>query len=504
MYGGTKGEMERLIRDANRLKEANGEMADLSVSSFANIVEAIHLVQVEMGISGISAEEAAEKVASGAMTQEAAFEAMGTTAKEASSTIQGSVSSMSAAWSNLVTGIANDEADFGSLVSNFAGSVSTAADNIVPRIRIAVEGVSLLVDELLPTIADKVPQIISENLPTIVESGAKIVTSLVNGISDNKDDLIKPATDAMTKIGTTMIDLLPDVLSIGGDVITSLASGVSDALPDLIPAAESAISKIVEELGDTESVEELAGAALDIITQLAAGLSDSLPELIPAAFDAILTIAEKLTSYESVLELSGAALDVIIALAAGLVEALPDLTERVPEIVNGLVDALTSEENLEKMRDAGVALLAAVLQGATSIERLIWGETAGETANRWALEGEIRDIEEFIAKDKPIPAARLQHLEFLGANADKIVADAYVAQNKSIPSDVLERLGYDVNAMQSELERDFLDISAPAKVQHSMFNNPGNTVIINAPSIDQSTVDYLVRQVNSQLGVEAW
>ena len=78
-YGGTKTEMERLIADANKVKEANGEMADLSIDSFADVTEAIHIIQEEMGITG-------------------------TTAKEAASTIEGSVNSAKAAWDNFLTG----------------------------------------------------------------------------------------------------------------------------------------------------------------------------------------------------------------------------------------------------------------------------------------------------------------------------------------------------------------------------------------------------------------
>ena len=101
-YGGTKEEMERLIADANRVKEANGEMADLSIESFADVTEAIHLIQTEMGITG-------------------------TTAEEASSTIQGSVSSMKSAWHNLLTGIASDNADLDKLLGDFISSVSTSS-----------------------------------------------------------------------------------------------------------------------------------------------------------------------------------------------------------------------------------------------------------------------------------------------------------------------------------------------------------------------------------------
>ena len=463
MYGGTQAEMQRLIEHANSLKEANGEMADLSISSFANIVEAIHLVQVEMGISGISAEEAAAKVASGAMTQEEAFKAMGTTAKEASSTIQGSISSMSAAWKNLIVGVADDEADFDSLIDGFVESVSTAADNIIPRIRIALEGASKLIEELMPVIVEKVSQIVSENLPIIVESGAKIVTSLVNGISDNKDTLIPAATDALKTIGTTIIELLPQVLTTGGEIITSLAKGIADALPDLIPKATDAILTITNNLTNTDSVEELVGAALKIITELASGLSDSLPELIPAAFDAILTIAEKLTSEESILKLSGAALDVIIGLATGLIDALPDLAKRVPEIIERLVNTLTSEENLEKMRGAGAELLSALGEGFADMGRAAYNK----------LTEILPGLEWFESDDKSVIESILD--PFSGS------------KDKYYPS---------MDAWKGDTE----DYAKSKSETTSGGTQKTSTVIINAPSIDHSMVELILDEVNNGLG----
>lgn len=86
-YGGTKSEMERLIADANKLAKEQGKAGDMTINSYADIVEAIHLVQDSMGITG-------------------------TTAKEASTTIQGSVNSMKSAWDNLLVGVADDNADF--------------------------------------------------------------------------------------------------------------------------------------------------------------------------------------------------------------------------------------------------------------------------------------------------------------------------------------------------------------------------------------------------------
>ena len=142
MYGGTKTEMERLIADANKVKKANGEMADLSITRFSDMVEAIHIIQNEMGITG-------------------------TTAKEADSTILGSVNSMKASWKNLLNAVADDNADMSEAVNDFVDSTITAGKNIVPRIRVAIDGIKKLFNSLVREVFPKIKREIPELKPLI-------------------------------------------------------------------------------------------------------------------------------------------------------------------------------------------------------------------------------------------------------------------------------------------------------------------------------------------------
>lgn len=137
-YGGTKTEMQRLIKDANALKEANGEMANLTIERFGDVVEAIHLIQQQMGITG-------------------------TTSKEAASTIEGSAGSMRASWENLLVAMADDNKDMGKAVDQFVSSVTTQAKNLVPRIKTVVEGIKKLINsivtEVFPKLKKEIPQL---------------------------------------------------------------------------------------------------------------------------------------------------------------------------------------------------------------------------------------------------------------------------------------------------------------------------------------------------------
>lgn len=155
-YGGTKEEMQRLIDDANRVKLANGEMADLSIDSFGDIVEAIHIVQTEMGITG-------------------------TTAKEASSTIQGSFNSMKAAWRNLLTAFGSGE-DVKGAIEKLVSTAKTYVGNLIPVIKTALVGIADFVKEIGPVIIEELPGLIQELLPELLNAAVALVGALVEAL----------------------------------------------------------------------------------------------------------------------------------------------------------------------------------------------------------------------------------------------------------------------------------------------------------------------------------
>lgn len=218
-YGGTKEEMQRLIDDANALNAAQGKHTNYSIESYADIVSAIHDVQVEMGIYG-------------------------TTADEASTTIQGSVSSMKAAWSNLLTGIADDNADFKTLIEQFVDSLVTVGENIIPRINIIIQGLTQLITEASQTIIPMAVQILLENLPSLVAAGMNLIIALVSGILDNIDMLIDCVLEMVDVIVDKLIDNLPKLIDGGIRLIAALANGLIRAIPNLVSKIPQIISSI--------------------------------------------------------------------------------------------------------------------------------------------------------------------------------------------------------------------------------------------------------------------
>lgn len=220
-YGGTKEEMQRLINHANELNASQGKYTNYSIESYADIVSAIHDVQDEMGIYG-------------------------TTAKEASTTIQGSVSSMKAAWSNLLTGIADDNADFKTLIEQFVDSLVTVGENIIPRINIIIQGLTQLITEASQTIIPMAVQILLENLPSIVAAGMDLIIALVSGILDNIDMLIDCVLEMVDVIVDKLIDNLPKLIDGGIRLIAALANGLIRAIPNLVSKIPQINSSIVK------------------------------------------------------------------------------------------------------------------------------------------------------------------------------------------------------------------------------------------------------------------
>lgn len=322
-YGGTKEEMQRLLADAEKL---SGVKYDLS--SYADVVEAIHVIQTEMGITG-------------------------TTAKEASTTIQGSVASMKAAWANLMVGMADDTQNFDMLLSNFIESIGTVADNLLPRIGVVIEGMGKLVAGLAPEIASALPTLTNELLPNLVELGVQSISALVQGIQENGDSLAAGALSIVGTLAEGIAELLPMVADTAASLAVSLADGLTESLPNIIPIAIETISTLVENL--TENANTVIDAGIQIILALGEGLIAALPQLIETVPQIVINIANVIN--DNAPKLVDTALYLITRLAVGLVQAIPTLVVNIPKIIEAIVAAFMAFQwlNLGKQLIDGVA-----------------------------------------------------------------------------------------------------------------------------------------------------
>ena len=255
-YGGTKTEMERLIDDANKLNAAQGKATNYTIDSYADVVSAIHDVQNAMGITG-------------------------TTAKEASTTIQGSINATKSAWSNLITGIADDNANFGQLISNFVDSATTAVSNIIPRIEVALNGAAKLIESLVPPIMAELPSLIETVLPQLAQSAVNIVQTLVTGISANAAQLIDSAIRIITVLGNGIYQMLPTVAQSALQIVLTLVSKLNENLPQMLDTAGQMLIAFVE--GVSEHLPDIILAAASIVETLLTYFIEHLPDIVEGA-----------------------------------------------------------------------------------------------------------------------------------------------------------------------------------------------------------------------------
>lgn len=238
-YGGTKSEMERLIADANKVKKANGEMANLSIDSFADVTEAIHIIQTQLGITG-------------------------TSALEASTTIQGSFNSMKSSWQNMLTAMASGKG-IDSVMDELIDSVSTFGKNVMPVIQKALEGIGTLVAELAPVIAENLPALMESVLPPLMEA----LISLLNAVITALPQILPTLLDAITQAITLIVQALPQILPTLMQGLVTMVQALCNQLPTLLPTFLQAIVSLIRAI-----VQNLPSILQSVIDAVVGFLSD--------------------------------------------------------------------------------------------------------------------------------------------------------------------------------------------------------------------------------------
>ena len=351
-YGGTKGEMERLISEASRMTDVQKELG-ITVAdgdmSFANIANAISVVQKNMGL-------------------------MGTTASEASGTIAGSTGSMQSAWQNLVTGIADDNANFEVLVDNLVTSIvgkdgeGGFINNMLPRIQQALDGIVKMVvsltDTLLPQIVvigtDLITNLVSSisaNLPALLASAETIISTLINGVMTILPQLVPMAVGIITTLTTSILEMLPEILQAGITILIELVKGISEALPELIPTMVRVIMDMVNILLD--NIDVIIECGIVLLVSLVDGIMNALPELVARLPEIIIKIVNTLSQLSP--QLWSASLRIITSLAIGLVKFIPEILSRIPQIIKSMGDAF--DQGFEDFKNIGKNLIRGFANG---------------------------------------------------------------------------------------------------------------------------------------------
>lgn len=371
-YGGTKEEMERLLADAEKISGIHYDISNLN-----EVYEAIHVIQGELGITGTSAEEAA-------------------------TTLQGSAATMKAAWTNLLTGMADENANLEELIQNFIDSVGVFMDNLLPRVNTVLTGVVTLVQQLAPQIIAAIPELLALLLPAAVDA----VVSIVNAISANIPLLVNCIVGCVPQIVAGLAATLPTLLQAGVQLIEGLLQGITQTLPQIVETLQGLIPQMVEVLVD--GVPALLGAAITLFT----AIIDAIPEILPTLIDQIPTIIDGIitTVISSIPLLLQAGISLFNAIIDAIPQIIPALIAALPNIIISIVTALIKA--IPQLLKAGIEMFMSLV---TSVIRIIpdlisaLGQLIKTIATH--LVDKVKSLMKF---DWSLPKLKLPHLNISG------------------------------------------------------------------------------------------
>lgn len=333
-YGGTKTEMERLIADANKVKEANGEMADLSIESFADITEAIHIIQTEMGITG-------------------------TTAVEAEHTITGSINAMKGAFDNFINGSGGADELIDSILAVF-DNVVDALIKLTPNL---ANGLVKLINGIIP----KIPGIVKTILPALLEG----IIELTKGILESLPDIIQTLIDALIMIVDAIAQELPTLIPM---IIDALIDGILSILDNIDLIIECGIQLIIGLItGISNALPTLVEKAPEIIVKLIEGIISAIPMLIEAIPEIIAGIVKGIVgALGKIFEVGG---KIVSKLWDGIKSMFGQLWEWIIELPSNILTWI--KDGLSGIFDIGVDLIKGLWDGIKSVTSWIWDKISG-------------------------------------------------------------------------------------------------------------------------------
>lgn len=316
-YGGTKSEMKRLISDANKLREANGQAGDLTIDKFSDVVTAIHLVQQQMGITG-------------------------TTAREAASTIEGSVNSMKAAWNNWLAGLGQNNADMADLSKQLTESIATALQNILPRIGQIIKGIVSAIPSMFEGLVSALPKPFQDAINAIMNIFQRLGKAF-----QPLHKAIAPLTTAFVALGAEGIGGLLTKLPFVGE----LFEGLMGPLKFLSGPIGIILSLLVQLVATSPQLQKTFGK---LGSDVMKALGDSFNQLLPV-----------------LQSLMGVFNQLINAVTPLVTQILQQIVPLLSPIITMLIS--TCAPVLKTIMDVGTQLLVSISQLITALSPVIIG-----------------------------------------------------------------------------------------------------------------------------------
>lgn len=325
-YGGTATEMARLVTDSGVMGDSFKVTAEnVKDIPFDQLIEAIHITQKEMGITGTTAEEASKTISGAFMSTTAAWKNVLTTFGT------GSNKQIQAAIDGLVESATN-------LVTNIAAILPNVLNGISQFITAMLELLPTLIQQLIPTFVNIIimaADTVITTLPMLFDAGVQLIVALVQGIAKEAPTLIPKIFEGLKSMIKTIVDNLPLFITAAVQLVVALVEGIAKEAPTLIPQIIEGLMKMIEAI--IQQLPLLIESGIKLLVALVQGLANAIPQLIKYIPEIISTLIFELTKPSVLLQLISAALQIILAIALGLVEAIPQLIAVIPQIIANLI-----------------------------------------------------------------------------------------------------------------------------------------------------------------------
>ena len=324
-YGGTQAEMARLINDSGVLGDTMVATAEnVNSIGFDKMIEAIHVVQTEMGITG-------------------------TTALEAETTITGSLNALQASFSNVLANLALGR-DLGPSLNALATTLTTfLSGNLLPalwNILSALPGALVtFLTSLGPQLATGLQGLVSQittgmttSLPQMMQGGATMVQGIVQGITATLPSLLQSGAQMVVSAIQGVSQQYPALLDSGVQAVQSIVSGIVQMLPSVLQSAVEVVSAFLGMI--VQNLPEVLSAGADILQSVVEGIGQSLPYIWQAAVELLQNFLT--TIVQNLPEIIAAGFDLIVSLIEGIGNAMPNLITSAGEIYRTIWDTITS------------------------------------------------------------------------------------------------------------------------------------------------------------------
>lgn len=429
-YGGTKTEMERLLRDAEQM---DGLIeGSLSVDNFADIVGAIDTIQEHMNISGLTAEQAAEMVASGALTEEEAFKRMGTTAREGQTTVEGSINSMKAAWDNWLVALGRDDVDLGVKTDELVQSIETAASNALPVVGRIMQSFGMT---------------ILENAPLLYDNAMIAFSQIAVAVPDAAPQAIAAIVALAMQIGGTLAADAPYILSGAFQMFAGILSALFQAIPGIIAGIGIAVPQFCESLASE------APNMLESAKTLFNSIGRALGEVVPMLVEAIVYVVTHLP--DIVAGGVGAMFEAGQSFFGGIIDGFTGKQPEVEEAASGTADAA-----VQAALESADATPVSEKMGETMLSGFDFSQfsTATESATQDAIDAATQNADAAPVSEKiSTTASTAVDMNAMDVNAAKMVENAVKAAQSVDSSTVGQQFseqaagGIDTKAMADKV-----------------------------------------------------